>query len=138
MLRRQAELAQLIAGCAAISPVAVLPILKRLNPDDLQDEQARKYLAELRWRLVDLERADELKTAEIVVQVAIDCGCAIDYLRWICLPDLPVEPVAEEAIRELQEMVISRRAIGRLHDYARSAENISRWGSYGNHNYASQ
>jgi len=132
MVRRQAELAQLLGGCAALSPVAVLPMLRRLNLGDLQDEQARRYLSRLLEQLPALRDADELQCAEIVVQVAIDCDCAIDYLRWICLPDLPVEPVAESTIREIVGLVISRRAVEGLQEYARKVQDISHWGYYGN------
>jgi len=139
MVRRQGELSLLLTGCACINPVGVLPIIKRLNPADITDEYARRYLDELRWRLVDLESADADKRAQIVVEVAIKCGCEVEYLRWLTLllPGITAEEQAEQAIQEIKELVISRRAIAGISDYALRAEGVSRWGNHGNY-YASQ
>ena len=103
-------------------------MLSRLNQVDLSDEMARKYLGELQARFDPLEYS--IEHTVWLVQLAFDLGLPCEFCRWVSLASslgFSID-VAEDAIREIQSLVITWQSIEGLADYAQEVESRSRWG----------
>lgn len=117
---------RLLAGCVAIDPARVLPMLDRLKPEALTDTQARRYILEMRGRLPELQAADIDRQAEIS-RASVQGTCLmVDYLKWINLVD-DVRQDAAAAIRELQALSITLNEIAGLRDWIQTCEEMSEW-----------
>jgi hypothetical protein len=123
-LQRSNALTRLLAGCVAICPAEILPLLDRLKVEALTDLEARRFLLAMQARLPELQAADVDRQISISVEVAKDSNLMVDYLRWITLVDDAWEN-ATEAIKELQALAITLSTIGGLQEWIASCEAMS-------------
>jgi hypothetical protein len=125
---RLSELSQIIAGCSAVDPVQVIPLLKHLEISDLRDDLARAYIATLVSRFDEIQAAKGEQVFEIVVQAAFKCNCPIEFMKWLNrLNGWPAE-TAEKAIKDIKSIIVARAVISDLQDYVKETQLISRWG----------
>lgn len=118
---RQAELTRILAACAATDPAGVLPLIARLDSDDLLDEHARSFL----------ERLKPDDGPESIVALAHELGYLKEYCAWFgSLPwlyDGTAADLAAETVKEIQKIVISRQALKDLSTYIRGAARVGEW-----------
>jgi hypothetical protein len=128
--RRLGELSKVLAGCAQVDPIRVIPLISNLSPRDIQDERAKKYLAALQENYQEIQ--DSQEPIELVARLAIGGGFAIDYLEWLLLAcELLTSSyeLACEIMTEIQKLVNTRQTVSDLQAYA---DTIIFGSSYGN------
>jgi hypothetical protein len=125
-LLRSNELTRTIAGCAAIDPVNVLPLLDRLKSSALSDIQAHRYITALYGRYEEIIGADLDRQIEISLEVVKENHMEVDYMRWITSVS-DVQQDAKNAIRELQALAITLDTIAGLRGWIATCQEISEW-----------
>jgi hypothetical protein len=111
-----------LAGCVAINPVKVLPMIDKLRPESLTDEIARKFILAMREKLPELQKADNDHQGIIFIEWATENHLLFDYALWITeVRDSIVD--AENAIRELQKLAIALDTLEGLQDWIKTRED---------------
>lgn len=131
VIRRRGELSKVLAGCALVDPIQVIPLIGNLSPVDLQDERAKKFLTILQDTYLEIQGAEE--PIEFVAALAIQNGFGLVYLEWLALACEVLTPSYElacEIVTELQKLAISVMVINELKDYARELTLKYGWGDY--------
>jgi hypothetical protein len=123
---RSNALTRVLAGCIAICPIEILPLLGRLKPEALTDLEARCYIQTMQLRLPELQEADLEGQTDISVKVAKDSNLIIQYLGWVILVK-DVWQDASAAIRELQGLAITLDTIAGLRDWIQTCAEVSEW-----------
>jgi hypothetical protein len=125
---RQSRLTQVLAGCAAIDPVRVLPLIQgELRETDLTNERARRFITAMGKRLPELQRCSLDRHAAICLEVANSQRAIAEYCGWVaCVGDV-AEATAKKAIREIQRLAITFETLKEMGNFAASVEEKSRW-----------
>jgi hypothetical protein len=121
ILMRSNELTRILAGCVAIDPPRILPMLKRLKPEAFTDQTAKKYIFAMQEQLEELQAADEARQIAIGIEIAKNFNFLPDYCIWItAVSDLILQ--AETCVKELQGLAITLHTIGGLQDWIDGAQ----------------
>jgi hypothetical protein len=118
---RSNELTRILAGCVAINPVKVLPMIYRLRPQSLTDDAARKFIVEMREQLEELQKTDYYHQGEIFVDWARENHLLFDYALWMTEVKDAVKD-AENAVKGLQKLAIALNTIEGLQDWLLARE----------------
>lgn len=113
-LVKQNELTRILAGCAIVDPALVVELVRKLRPDDLTDEPARKFLLAL---------TPESNPREL----AASLGLCKEYTTWMGLGcdelwDIP--RTARSATDEIKRLCVVRQGLTELQDWLKDAERI--------------
>jgi hypothetical protein len=128
---RLGELSKVLAGCALVDPIQVIPLLANLFPHDLQDERAKKFLMVLQENYQEIQ--DSQEPVELVARLALEGGFAINYLGWLLLACELLTPSYElacEVVTEIQKLVITGQTMKNLQVYADKVIFESGHGNY--------
>jgi hypothetical protein len=129
---RQSELTRILAGCAAIDPMIVLPMIDGIKAEDLTDERGRIYLLQLRERLPEIQKASDDESAGIRVEVAFSNNFQADYYKWLLLAteeEITAGELAARCIQQIKRLVVLRDGIEDLQDYAARLILEHGWGN---------
>ena len=127
ILLRSNELTCLLAGCASINPVEVLPLISELKRMDLTDIQARKFLLCLKSHFQELKSADDDTQVAICVGVAEKLGYFPEYARWLTLLEGNSLETSRQAIEEIRNLKITLDTLVRLKPFILEVEGASEW-----------
>jgi len=124
---RSNELTKILAGCIAVNPLKVLPMVEKLRPDSLTDNVAKEFILTMKDRLSELQQVDYDHQGITFVEWATDHHCLFDYALWITeVKDSILD--AENAIRELKKLAIALNTVGELQDWIQAREAYIRGG----------
>ncbi|NJD60446.1 MAG: hypothetical protein C3F13_09590 [Anaerolineales bacterium] len=127
---RSNELTRILAGCVAIDPLLVLPMLDRLKESAFTDDHARQFILAMKDKLPDLRNADEDQQVAITIGIASNFQFLSDYALWISAIteyEQSISQQVEAAIRELQGLAITRHTLTSLSEWIEAAEEIGAW-----------
>lgn len=115
-LARQNELTRTLAGCACVDPTHVVELVRKLRPDDITDEHARKFLLAL------TPDADPLETARTT-------GTIREYPEWLGIATdrlFELHAAATAAVDEIKRLVVMRQALNELSTWLAEAREKGR------------
>lgn len=120
---RANELTRILAGCIAIDPVEILPMLDRLKDGIYTDTNARQFILAMRSKLSEFQALDIDAQTDLILKIVKRLKVMMDYISWLAtIPGLDVKKEATEAIRELKKLAITIDTIGNLQVWYR--ENV--------------
>lgn len=128
----ESYLSKQLAGAAALDPTAVLPMIDRLNAEDISNECARIYLMKLSTMLDDFRSMSWEQRVEISVKVAFDLGYQIDYADWLLLATqdgIPAVDLAGECIKKIMRLAVLHDGLEELQEFAAQLVRDYGWGN---------
>jgi hypothetical protein len=123
---RSNELTRILAGCVAMDPCWTLPLVEKLLPGALTDNNARRYIVAVKEKLPELKATDGMDQCRIVVRIAGDNNLLSDYISWIFLPSNLYQDTPD-AIAELQALAITENTLSGLQDWIKDTEELIAW-----------
>jgi hypothetical protein len=120
-LLRSNELTRILAGCVAINPLKVLPLIDKLRPESLTDDVARQFILVMRGRFPELQIADNDHQGILFIEWATEHHLLFEYALWMTEIKDSIED-AKNAIRELQALAITLHEIEGLQAWIKAQE----------------
>jgi hypothetical protein len=118
---RSNEFTRILAGCVAINPVKVLPMIEKLRPQSLTDIGARSFILAMRKKLPELIKADNDYQGTIFIEWATENHLLFDLALWMSeIKDSIAD--AENAIKQLKALAISLDTFERLQDWVKERQ----------------
>jgi hypothetical protein len=127
VMARMSELAGILAACASVNPMKVLPLLDQLEDQHLTNVQARRYLLALRARYDELKAATDDERPGICLQTACGTGTLLDCAAWLSKFEGNAVETAQAAIDEIQRAIITMNYLRRLKTYIKACEEKAEW-----------
>jgi hypothetical protein len=120
---RANELTRILAGCIAIDPVTVLPMLAKMHDGVFTDANARLFILSMRNNYFKLQKMDDEQQIASIMKIIKQKSIMMDYLSWLAIiPSIEVKNEAATAIKELKRLAITLDTIGDLQVWYR--ENV--------------
>ena len=123
---RSNALCRELAGCLAIDPLFVLPLLDRLKSEAFTDTQAKIFIEAVRENVPELQAANPDEQATIVVHIASENNLLSDYCSWIIMPKNLYRD-APSAIKELKSLAITQNTLAGLAEWIGDLEERNEW-----------
>jgi hypothetical protein len=82
----QSEKSRILAGCCLGNPLVVIPLIEKLNVDDIRDPDARKLISCLRQNFQAIQDAPtDTAQADLVAKISFEVGLPIEAARFAFL-----------------------------------------------------